>query len=351
MAKNGKSIGTTIGTITVGADIGYGVVKVVTPGHEPVLFPSVWGHSRELKFGADETAAKYPGDQITDDEGEWFVGNLALSQIPAGEQLKLRGRTADEPTLGNVARLRLLKVALGKLFPNQRNGDVLHFKVATGLPVDHLAGSDDLKAAFIGQHIIHTDSTYFVANITDVMVMPQPYGTIYRNTLTPKGEINPCHTFTRTGAIDIGTYTVDLVLDDDGEYIDSMSGSVETGMHVVQRVVAEAYERKFGQKPNYRDIETIIRNRCILAYGEPVDFTVEVDAGLAIIKDAVLTLAGVKWNTGVSVDVIEVAGGGAGEKAVLNEIRRVYRQARLVEDFQLSNAQGYLNYALFTARA
>lgn len=345
-----RNTGTTIGTITLGLDIGYGVTKAVTPGHDPVLFPSVWGHSRELKFQADETAAKYPGDQITDDEGEWFVGNLALSQIPAGEQLKLRGRTADEATLGNVARLRLMKVALGKLFPNQRNGDVLHFKIATGLPVDHLPGAADLKAAFIGQHIIHTDSTYFVANVTEVMVMPQPYGTIYRNMLTAKGEINPCHTFTRTGVIDIGTYTVDLALDDDGEYIDDLSGSVESGMHVVQRVVAAAYERNFSQKPTYRDIETIIRNKCIRAYGEPVDFTAEVDNGLSIVKDAVLTLAGAKWSTAVSVDVIYVAGGGAGAPSVLNEIKRLYRQARLVEDFQLSNAQGYLQYALFVVR-
>lgn len=350
MVKNGKSIGTTIGTITVGVDIGYGVTKAVTPGHDPVLFPSVWGHSRELKFQAGETAAKYPGDQITDDEGEWFVGNLALSQIRTGEQLKLRGRTADEVTLGNVARLRLLKVALGKMFPNQRNGDVLHFKIATGLPVDHLAGSADLKAAFIGQQTIHTDSTYFIANIIDVMVMPQPYGTVYRNMLTPRGEINLCHTFTRTGVMDIGTFTTDLLLDDDGEYIDDLSGSVEVGMHVVQRVVADAYERRYGEKPNYRDVETIIRNKCIRISGEPDDFTADVEEGLSIVRDAVLTLASAKWSKALSVDVIYVAGGGAGAQTVLSEIKRLYRQARLVEDFQLSNAQGYLQYALFVVR-
>ena len=69
------------GVITVGLDIGYGVVKVVTD-HNSFGFPSVMGHAREIKFQQDMIQQKYPGDQITDDDGEWFVGDLALAQIP-----------------------------------------------------------------------------------------------------------------------------------------------------------------------------------------------------------------------------------------------------------------------------
>jgi hypothetical protein len=333
--------------ILVGADIGYGFTKIVSTGIEPVVFPSVWGYSRELKFQAGETASKYPGDQITDDDGDWFIGNLAQSQIPAGQQMKLRGRTADEKELGNVARLRLLKAGLGKMFPNQRNGDVLHFQIATGLPVDHMHGAQDMKASFIGQHIIQTDNTHFIANIMDVRVMPQPYGTIYRNMLTVKGEINPCHTYTRTGVIDIGTFTVDLALDDDGEYIDDLSGSVESGVFVIQEAVRKAYERDFNQKPTLREIETIIQCRCVRAFGEPVDYSIEVENGRAILRDATLSLLAEKWSAAASLDVIYVAGGGA--SLIINDIKRAYRQARLVDDAQISNARGYLNYALFAA--
>lgn len=333
--------------INIGIDIGYGVVKAVSPGLSSVLFPSVWGYSRELKFQSGETALKYPGDQITDEDGDWFVGNLALSQIPAGQQLKLRGRTADEKELGNVARLRLLKTALGKMFPGQRNGDVLHFHVATGLPVDHMRGAGEMKESLIGQHVVRTDQTSFVANIADVMVMPQPYGTVYRNMLTPKGEINPCHTYTRTGVVDAGTYTVDLALDDDGEYLDDYSGSVESGVWVIQEAVRKAYERDFNQKPSLKEIESIIQCKCVRAFGEPVDYAAEVEAGRSVLRDATLALLAEKWSTGVNVDVIYVAGGGA--PLIYPDIKRVYRQAKLVEDFQISNAQGYLNYALFAA--
>jgi hypothetical protein len=64
--------------VTVGLDIGYGVVKAITDSTE-ITFPSVMGHAREIKFQQEDITARHPGDQIIDDEGEWFVGELALS--------------------------------------------------------------------------------------------------------------------------------------------------------------------------------------------------------------------------------------------------------------------------------
>ena len=67
-------------TLTIGLDIGYGVVKAVT-ADQMVMFPSVMGHAREIKFQQEDLAQRHPGDQITDDEGNWFVGDLALAQL------------------------------------------------------------------------------------------------------------------------------------------------------------------------------------------------------------------------------------------------------------------------------
>jgi len=90
---NGKA--PTASVLTIGLDIGYGVVKAVTDD-QIVTFPSVMGHAREIKFQQEEIAKRHPGDQIRDDDGTWFVGDLALSQLPTGELLRLRGRTANE---------------------------------------------------------------------------------------------------------------------------------------------------------------------------------------------------------------------------------------------------------------
>ena len=133
--KQEENNSVTNGVLTVGLDIGYGVVKVVTD-HNSFGFPSVMGHAREIKFQQETIQQKYPGDQITDDEGEWFVGDLALAQLPPGELLRLRGRTANEKTMGNTFRQRLAKVAIGKLVQGVWGRDVVHLRISTGLPVD-----------------------------------------------------------------------------------------------------------------------------------------------------------------------------------------------------------------------
>ena len=147
-SNNSKSLPGSV--VTVGLDIGYGVVKAITDS-AVITFPSVMGHAREIKFQQDDITARHPGDQIIDDDGEWFVGDLALSQLPPGEVLRLRGRTANESTMGNAFRLRLAKVAIGKLLSGMWNREVVHLHIATGLPVDHMRDAADLKAALTGQ--------------------------------------------------------------------------------------------------------------------------------------------------------------------------------------------------------
>jgi plasmid segregation protein ParM len=333
--------------VTIGLDIGYGVVKGMTTS-DIVMFPSVCGHARELKYQAEEIAAKHPGDQIRDDEGSWFVGELALSQLLPGELLRLRGRTANEAVIGNVFRTRLAKVAIGKLLSNTRKGDVVHVRIASGLPVDHMRDAAELKAALVGQHLIRTDACEFIVNVADVIIMPQPYGCIFANTLTPAGEVNPCHTYTRTGVCDVGTYTVDIALDDDGEYVDAESGSVESGVYTAQERIATLLEDTSRQKMPFKMVDSVLRTGLFRARGEVVDYSDAVHEALEPLRSATLNLMGEKWKTGSTVDVIYLSGGGAG--LVKDVLTSFYKQARVVEDAQLANARGYLNYALFRSQ-
>lgn len=349
MAKQTTQAAASASIVTIGLDIGYGMVKAVTAGAEPLLFPSVWGHARNIKFNAEKLAIDYPGDQITDDSGAWFVGSLANSQLTAGEILRLRGRTANEADVGNAARARLAKVALGKLLPGRRNGEAVHVRIATGLPVDHMSSAPALKAALIGQHRVQTDSADFVANIVDVIVMPQPYGTIYSEMLTPAGDLNPCHTATRTGVVDVGTYTVDLALDDSGEYIDSESGSVESGVYLAQQTISQLISDKHGQIPKAATVEEVLRTGCLRAKGKVIDYSADVQEALEPIRSAAISKMGELWKAGLDVHVIYLSGGGASlvEKAVK---AAGFGQAQLVENAQIANARGYLNYALFKAK-
>ena len=339
-----KNNAVPISTLTIGLDIGYGVVKAVT-SEQVVIFPSVMGHARDIKFQQEDMATRHPGDQIADDDGSWFVGDLALSQLPPGELLRLRGRTANEATMGNAFRLRLAKVALGKLFRGIRDGDVVHVRMATGLPTDHMRDATELKAALLGQHQVQTDCASFIANVCEVMVMPQPYGTIYAATLNETGQINRHHPYRRTGVCDVGTYTVDLALDDEGEFVDAESGSVESGVYTAQERIASALERDYREKMPFKIVEEVLRTGVFYANGEPIHYANVVEEALAPLRSATLNLMSEKWQRGTTVDVIYLSGGGA--ELVMREVLAAYPQTQLVREAQLANARGYLRYALF----
>jgi len=327
----------------LGLDIGFGVTKVYD-GRSSIMFPSVWGPRRVLKFQESEIKGRYPGDWIVDDDGEWFVGDLAASQLPTGAQRRLRGRTADDAALSNAARVRLAKVALGKLFPNIQNGDVVQVRIATGLPVDHMRGTGDLKAALLGQHRISTDRADFVANVTDVMVMPQPYGTIYANTLLPTGRLNPHHVAKRTGVCDIGTYTIDVALDDDGEFIDAASGSTEAGMYMAQDMIATLYEQEYREKPSYKIISEAMTKGYLRIRGENENIEDDLESALDPVRQAAIELMTDKWGSGVSVDTIYCSGGGASR--AFRAIGAAFKHAILMDNAQMANAIGYRNYAM-----
>jgi plasmid segregation protein ParM len=333
--------------LTIGLDIGYGVTKAVT-NDAIITFPSVCGHAREIKFRANELTEKYPGEQLTDDDGAWFVGDLALSQLPPGELLRLRGRTANGDQMGNAFRLRLAKTAIGTLHPEHRDQEAVHVRIATGLPVDHMRDAAVLKEVLLGQHVVKTDSTDIVANVVEVMVMPQPYGTVYSQMLTSAGTLNTCHLYRRTGVCDVGTYTVDLTLDDDGEYVDVESGSVESGVYTAQERIATLLESQYREKPKFKIVEEVLRTGCFRASGEAVDMTKEVEAALEPLRSATLNLIAEKWKTGAHVDVIFLSGGGA--ELVHEQVKAEYPQTVLVPQAQIANARGYLQYALYKQR-
>jgi plasmid segregation protein ParM len=334
-------------TLTIGLDIGYGVVKAVTDD-QVVTFPSVLGHAREIKFQQGEITKRHPGDQIRDDEGDWFIGNLALTQLPTGELLRLRGRTANESTMGNAFRLRLAKVAIGKLMSGIRDRDAVPLRIATGLPTDHMRDADELKASLMGQHVIQTDAADLIANVTEVMVMPQPYGTIYAATLTDDGEINRAYHHRRTGVCDVGTYTVDLALDDEGEFLDAESGSVESGVYTAQERIASALESDYREKMPFKIIEEVLRTGIFHANGHPVNYGDVVEDALAPLRSATLNLLSEKWQRGTIVDVIYLSGGGA--EMVYDSVAEAYPQTQLVPNAQIANAYGYLKYARFAER-
>ena len=148
--------------------------------------------------------------------------------------------------------------------------------------------------------------------------------------------------------VDAGTYTVDIVLDDDGDYVDAESGSVESGVYTAQERIAEMLERDYREKMPHRIIEQVLRTGIFTASGKPVDYSAEVEEALAPLRSATINLLSEKWQRGTTVDVIYLSGGGA--ELVYEQVVEAYPQTKLVPDAQMANARGYLHYAHFAAR-
>lgn len=336
--------------ILIGLDVGYGYTKAAGTQGGLVVFPSIMGQHVEGNYQDDDLARLYPGDLLMHDGETWVIGKRADKFLKASKQWTMRGRTVNEEAIGNIYRLRFALAAIGKLLGSSvSDGDVVHVKIATGLPVDHMPGAPDLKAVFKGTHRVQTDAADFVVNIGEVYVMPQPYGTIYANTLTETGDINECHTARRTGVVDIGTYTVDLALDDANDYVDDESGTVEAGVHLALEYVQRQMERRYGQKFPLKDAEQVLRDSCYtLPGGKSDDFTTEVKAALNLVKEPTLRLMREKWQAGKRVGTIYLTGGIA--KRLHRDIQGEYEQTVVSDNPQADNARGFLNYALAVER-
>jgi hypothetical protein len=217
--------------VVVGLDVGYGNVKAVGPARNWVMFPSVCGRALIGRtFSNEELKRRYAGDQIADKSGRWFVGRLAMSQLGEGELTRLRGRSVDETTLGNEFRVRMATAAIGKLYPQRRNKEVVPITIATGLPVDYYANDEEgLIKALEGELEIETDQTSMIAKVVDVVVMPQPYGGIYSEMFTEIGQHNAAYRGKMVAGVDGGMYTIDAVLDDNGEYMGTNLEAVREG--------------------------------------------------------------------------------------------------------------------------
>ncbi len=107
-----------------------------------------------------------------------------------------------------------------------------------------------------------------------------------------------------------GPYTVDIALDDDGEFVDAESGSVEGGVYMAQERISSMLERDYREKIPYRIVEQVLSNGIFTASGTPVDYSSEVEDALSPLRSAT-QLISEKWQRGTTLDIIYLSGGGA----------------------------------------
>jgi plasmid segregation protein ParM len=325
----------------VGVDIGYGYTKAVGDERE-VVFPSVVGKAERIRYENDLYHEVVPGDAhgiaLITEEGDRFVGELALLQSRVQWTLLDRSRVEDPS-----ARLLFL-AALSELIGDGREKG--SFRVVTGLPVKWYADRAKVVEQLQGRHVvrrINGGQTVHRFAVSDVLVIPQPFGSLFDAILSPEGQIvDEPLAQGRLGIIDVGTYTTDYVLVDALRYVEQGSGTISTAMSKAYALIGRSILDTFGLDLRLHQVDQALRLGHVTLYGEER----KVDWLAAPILDAVsaeiLAEAATLWGDGRDLKTILITGGGA--IALGDRLRARYPHASLLAEAPLANVRGFRKY-------
>lgn len=174
---------------------------------------------------------------------------------------------------------------------------------------------------------------------TLTMVMPQPVGPFQAAMLDEFGIPVPSQNVADQtwGVIDIGYYTTDFLVINQGRMVEDAMGSC-----VGMRKAAEHLVRLFstrGISSDIQEAEEALVRRSIKHYGERIDVGAEVDQALGKNVASVLdAMARLMADFSRGMDGLVVAGGGA--ELLYPFIKNVHPRALLADDSRFAVAEG-----------
>jgi plasmid segregation protein ParM len=310
-----------------------------------VVFPSIIGKAERIRYQEDlrcqQYLPKWSGLSLLTEEGDHFVGELALLQSRVQWTLLDRSRVED-----HSARLLFL-AALCELAREDTEA-VSDLRVVTGLPVKWYDDREKVVRQFQGKHIVRLAqerNSVQHLSVTDVLVVPQPFGSLFDVILNDDGKIvAEVLARSRIGVIDIGTYTTDYVLVDSLRYIEHGSGSISTGMSKAYQLIGRSLLDTFGLDLGLHEVDRIVRKGAVTVFGEDRCVDWLSAPVFNAIGEEVLAYAGTLWGEGRDLQTILVTGGGA--LVLFDLIQHRYRHAQILNDAALANVKGFEKYGL-----
>jgi plasmid segregation protein ParM len=328
----------------VGVDIGYGYTKAISETRQ-VVFPSIIGRAERIRYEEDVECQQHlpnrSGLSILTEEGNHFVGELALLQSRVQWTLLDRSRVEDPS-----ARLLFL-ASLCELTRNSPK-KASEFRIVTGLPVKWYDDKDKVVRQFQGKHMVRLTRDHRSVqhlSVTDVLVVPQPFGSLFDAILDDRGKIvAEALASSRIGVIDIGTYTTDYVLVDRLRYIERGSGSISTGMAKAYQLIGRSLLDTFGLDVGIHEVDRLVRRGMVTVFGEDRNIGWLSAPVLNAIGQEILAYSGTLWGAGRDLQTILVTGGGG--TMLFDLIAHRYRHAQILSDAVLANVRGFEKYGL-----
>ncbi|AZR72497.1 hypothetical protein BBF96_03330 [Anoxybacter fermentans] len=318
----------------IAVDVGFGFVKA-TDGNKEVIFPSVVGEGREIRYK--------PGVTINNDaiknlfaevDGEkYFVGDLATRQSEFLQSTLSGDRT------NSIEYDVLFKTACALL-----NNGSTEVNIVTGLPVNEFTQyKNTLEKMLLRIHKIKLNDISYSFEIKRAKIIPQPFGTVFNLLLDDQGEIQKReYVNMKIGVIDIGFRTTDFIVVDCLEFVDKLSSSTTVALSSAYKLVGHSLNERFGiNKPIYQ-LDKFIRTGFIPYKGQQMDIRELVGKAFALTTNNIISEVSSLWNIW-ELDQIIITGGGGVE--LYAYLKAHIDNCVLVNEGQFSNVKGYLKLA------
>lgn len=322
-----------------GIDLGYGFVKV-TDGQDGYVFPSVVGDGGAGPILRTELRppARVDDLRLAVDGQSYYVGHVAIRQ----SRLAYRSLSTTRVE-GND--LRVLFLAGLSLFCQQPLNSLA---VVTGLPPGRMHLAEELTRQVKGEHRVvlhrHQGDEEVIIRIDRLAVVPQPMGTYWSQVLDARGQLREDSPLLegRTGIVDVGFLTSDLVTVEGGEYVPERSRTIPVGLATAFDEIAARLTAEHGvERQGYALDDAVIRGVVTVA-GRQVDITDMRESAFRQLATKVMVELQSAWQV-TEFDRLLVCGGGA--RALHQYLLPHLSQGAVPPDPLTSNSRGYLAWA------
>jgi len=323
----------------IAVDIGYSSVKGVSE-HGRVMFPSVVAPaSEDLLAGVVKSNIVHRVHlrRTLVDVEEHLVGDAAVMSALATSCLALR----EKP---DAMHDILLLTAAYLLSPKEQA--MAQMDLAIGLPISYYRSQrPELIKRLNGysEWISVNDGREICLQICKISVFPQGSGALISSLKSLNNGL--------VALLDIGSYTTDYLVFDvrQGQPvpIPECCGSIEAGVSLVTRALADEFQRQTGAPLPSRMYESVLERvlagESLIFQGRPVE---QLDKALAIARGQVGNL--IASNVTASLRdragfVVQTLIGGGGALLFKNEMIRAFPCSQIVDDPVFANAKGFLD--------
>lgn len=317
--------------IKIGLDLGYSSTKVVAEG-KTFKIPSIVGSYEDFfTVGGEKEVFEVDGKR-------YLVGNQAIDQSHIVE------RREDRAWIKSNMYKVLMQYALVKSMQSSRLSSQSAL-VVSGLPLSYFSkDSAYLKSLLSGEIRGTLNGVESIFTVAQATVVPQPFGALLDYALNDDGGIIVDRAKGRTGVIDVGGKTTNILSVSDLSELSREATSVNVGGWTAVRRLTDYLRDKYSDiDDRASNMEKILNTKEFIYFGERVSVGDFVDSVSADIANQIKSEISQRWGSASQFERIIVSGGGA--YLVGDALKEILPQAFISDNPVFTNAKGFFKFA------